>query len=79
VGGSACSILVLVSTSAGAEPITFRIRGRVLITTGAVCRCSSGGRFEIVYTLSQPHRDANPGDPRIPVFYSTHTSRVHDG
>jgi len=39
-----------------AEPITFRIRGRVVDNLPEPYAVFNGGRFEIVYTLSQPHR-----------------------
>jgi hypothetical protein len=71
---SICLILVLVSTAAWAEPITVRVRGRVVDNLPAPYAVFNGGRFEIVYTFESETPDANPGDPGSGLYSNSYVS-----
>jgi hypothetical protein len=70
--GSTLLVLLLVSTSAWAEPITVRIRGQVVDNLPDPYSVFNSGRFEIVYTFESDTPDSNPGDPESGLYFNVY-------
>jgi hypothetical protein len=74
--------LCVLSTVVWAEPITVRVRGRVVDNLPEPYAVFNGGRFQIEYTFESNTPDANPGDPESGLFYNPFLSghmRVDNG
>lgn len=70
--GSAFLVLLLVSTSEWAAPITVRVRGQVVDYLPEPYTVFNSGRFEIVYTFESNTPDSNPGDPESGLYFNAY-------
>jgi hypothetical protein len=66
--------LCVLSTVVWAEPITVRVRGRVVDNLPEPYAVFNGGRFQIVYTFESTTPDANPGDPESGLYWNPYVS-----